>query len=167
MMTQETFEHTYGNGQGVRYRRMVSGTCYHADTPETVIDLLEHLRQTQRKVRIFYGDFETGRSWLDEHDCIGRIGRSMGPIKVPLLVEEGQCGGSALLDHCILRIDTPRRVLYRHPDFHIGVADLRKGNLKRLPWEVLIDEAVHARFRSKPKAVNFIDFLLGKRFACG
>ena len=165
MMTQEIVEHTHGNGYTVCYRRVESGTCYHADTPETVVDLLETLRRSQRKVRIFYGDTETGRSWLDEQDCLGRIGRSLGPIKAPLLVEDGECGGPALLDHCIIRIDTPRKVLYRHPDFHVGAIDLRKRKLKRLPWEVLIDGVVHARFPSKRKAVNYIAFISGTRFS--
>ena len=52
---------------------------------------------------------------------VGYIGRSTGTIKVPLLVPPGEIGGSALLDQCIIRIDTPRQVLYQHEQFRTGV----------------------------------------------
>ena len=44
-MNQSFFEHSFSNGQSVRYRRLPSGTCYHADTPETVIAVLENHRR--------------------------------------------------------------------------------------------------------------------------
>jgi hypothetical protein len=112
-MNHTTFTHTYENGHVVQYRRMPSGTCYHAETPEKVIIVLERFRLNQRKVRLYFGDTQTGKSWLDEHDVVGSIGLSTGPIKVPLLVTVGDIGGSALLDHCIIRIDSPRQVLYQ------------------------------------------------------
>jgi len=158
------FAHTFGNGQCVHYQRLPSGTCYHADTPETVIAILEKHRQNRRKIRLFYGDTQTGQSWLDEHDMVGCIGRSTGPIKVPLLVPPGDSGGPALLDHCIIRIDSPRQVLYQHAQFHVGELSLVQGKLKRLPWEVLIDRTVQARFPEKRQAQRYIDFLQGKRF---
>ena len=40
-MNQQFIEHTFGNGQSVRYRRLSYGTCCHADTPETEIAILE------------------------------------------------------------------------------------------------------------------------------
>jgi hypothetical protein len=49
---------------------------------------LETDRKNQRKIRLFYGDTQTGQSWFDEHDVVGRIGRSTGSIKVPLLVAD-------------------------------------------------------------------------------
>jgi hypothetical protein len=120
IMNPEIFEHRFGNGQSVHYRRLPSGTCYHADTPVPVIELLEQLRQSRRKIRLFYGAPETGQSWHEEHDIIGCIGRSTGSIKVPLLIEPGESGGPALLDHCIIRIDTPRKILYQHAAFRVG-----------------------------------------------
>lgn len=163
-MNQQIFEHNFGNGHCVHYRRLASGTCYHADTAEPVVEILETVRQNQRKVRLFYGDTQTGQSWFEEHDVVGMIGRSMGPIKVPLLVPPGDIGGPALLDQCIIRIDTPRKVLFQHEQFRIGEFTLIRGELKRLPWEVLIDQSVHARFQEKSAAQCYMDFLQGKRF---
>ncbi len=163
-MNQQLFEHNYGNGHVVRYRRLPSGTCYHADTPEPVIELLETVRLNQRKVRLFYGDSQTGQSWFDEHDVMGRIGRSTGPIKVPLLIEPGEIGGPALLDQCIIRIDSPRTTLYQHEQFRVGEVALVRSQLKRQPWTVLIDRILQAQFEDKRQAQRYIEFLQGKRF---
>lgn len=163
-MNPQSFQREYGNGQCVHYRRLASGTCYHADTPEPVVEVLETVRQNQRKVRLFYGNTQTGQSWFDEHDVIGRIGRSTGPIKVPLLIEPGEIGGPALLDHCVIRIDSPRTVLYQHEQFRTGEFSLVHGQVERAPWEVFIDQAVHARFQDKRQAQRYIDFMQGRRF---
>ncbi len=161
---QQTFEHDYGNGHCVHYRRLASGTCYHADTPEPVVEVLETVRLNQRKVRLYYGNTQTGQSWFEENDEIGRIGRSTGPIKVPLLIEPGEIGGPALLDHCVIRIDSPRTVLYQHEQFRTGDFKLVCGKVERAPWEVFIDHAVQARFQDKRQAQRYIDFMQGKRF---
>lgn len=163
-MNQPIFEHTVCNGHGIRYRRLPSGTCYYADTPDPIVDVLETVRVNQRKVRLFYGDPKTGQSWFDEHDVIGRIGRSTGPIKVPLLIEPGEIGGPALLDQCIIRIDSPRKTLYQHAQFRVGEVALVRGKLKRQPWTVLIDQILQARFEDKRQAQRYMEFLQGKRF---
>ena len=131
-MNQENFSHTFGPNQVVHYRREESGTCYHADTPEPIIGILESFRLNRRKLRLFYGNSETGQSWHEENDVVGYIGRSTGPIKVPLLLEPGEIGGPALLDQFIIRIDAPKKVLYQHDSFRVGDVRLVKGNLKRI-----------------------------------
>lgn len=164
-MNQEYFSHTFGPNQVVHYQRVSSGTCYHADTPEPIITILESFRLNRRKLRLFYGNPKTGQSWHEENDVVGCIGRSMGPIKVPLLLEPGEIGGSALLDQCIIRIDSARKVLFQHEQFRIGEFTLVRGDLKRLPWEVLIDQSVHVRFQEKREAQRYMDFMQGKRFS--
>jgi hypothetical protein len=72
-----------------------------------VIEVLETVRQNQRRVILFYGNTQAGQFRLKKHDGIGRIGRSTGLIKVPLLLEPGKIGETALLDHCVIRIDSP------------------------------------------------------------
>jgi hypothetical protein len=159
------FEHKFSNGHCIQYQRLPSGTCYHAETPEPVVALLERLRHQRRKIRLYYGDPVTGQSWLDEHDVIGWIGRSTGSIKVPLLIEPGERGGPALLDHCIVRIDSPRHVLYQHESFCVGEVRLVQGTLKRQRWEVWINDTVQARFHTKIQAQHYRDFIQGRRFA--
>jgi hypothetical protein len=48
-----------------------------------MIEVLETVRQNQRKVQLYYGDTLTDQSWFDEHHVIGR---SLGPIKEPLQI---------------------------------------------------------------------------------
>lgn len=158
-------EEKLGNGNVIKYVRLKSGTCYHAETPKKVIKVLEEMLKTGTKVRIFYGDAKTGQSWHEENDVVGRIGRSTGTIKIPLLVSDGESGGSGLLDHCIIRIDTHEGTLYQHRKFRVGEMTLTKGKTTGFPWEVFIDNVLHACFEKNPQAVRYMDFLLGNLFA--
>jgi hypothetical protein len=74
-----------GNGQTIHYRR-VNSIFFHAQTPDAVVQSLESARSRRQRVRLYYGDFQTGRDWLEEHDVEGIIGNSMGPLRVPLLI---------------------------------------------------------------------------------
>ncbi len=106
-----------------------SGMAYHVDTPKSIVRILDRLYELHRadsgyRVRIWYGDVETGRAWGDVET--GRIGRSMGIYKIPLIIHNTRSmGGGGILDHCIVRIDradlvdSKRIVLYQHPDFHL------------------------------------------------
>ena len=100
-----------------------SGTYYSNETPDEVIKVLESLRGKSQRVKIYLGDQETGRDWMEESDKIGKVGRSSGPIKIPLLLRMYLSqGGGAILDDCIVKIVTSpastARVLYQHPKYH-------------------------------------------------
>ncbi len=164
-MKTTKFQHTYPGGHTVHYVRLPSGSCYHQDTPVRLVRLLENLRREGTLVRVFYGDVKTGQSWHDEHDIIGRIGRSTGNIKIPLLVADGESGGCGLLDHCIIRIDSDEGTLYRHRTFRVGDLSLAQGLLKTHPWEVTIDGSVHARFKRNWDAIRYMAFLQGHIFS--
>jgi len=164
-MKKELFESNLSNGTVIKYARLPSGTCYHQETSDQVIRLLERLMKSGTEVRIYCGDTKTGQSWHEEFDVVGRIGRSTGSIKIPLLVPKGDCGGPGLLDHCILRIDSRKGTLYQHKKFRVGDMSLSKGDDKRLPWEVFIDNVLHARFELNVEAIKFMDFLQGNLFA--
>jgi hypothetical protein len=133
-MKKELFESELPNGNVIKYARLPSDTCYHQETPDQVIRLLENLQKCGTEVRIFYGDTQTGQSWHDEFDMVGRIGRSTGSIKI--------CFTGSL--H--YRIDTRMETLYQHKKFRVGDMTLAQGNDNQLPWEVFIDRALHARF---------------------
>lgn len=69
-------------------------TWYRAGTPKKVAAILEAARSshcdsgTQGTIlRLFYGDPETGRDSCEEFETIGFIGRSGGPMRVPLILE--------------------------------------------------------------------------------
>ena len=145
--------------------KVVDGTSYHADTPQAVIDVLEGARKRNTRIRIFLGDVHTGRSWNEEWDVKGTIGRSTGPVKVPLMIPNvTSTGGSAILDHCIIRIIETRskKVLYTHPKFHTGEFMINYGSEPGLPIEVFNDGKLHARFKTKERAQKFIHDLKGE-----
>ena len=64
--------------------KVVNGTSYDSRTPDRLIAELETAMRHNKKVRIFLGDTETGRDWLEEYDVYGLVGRSGGSVKVPL-----------------------------------------------------------------------------------
>ena len=164
-MKKEIFESKLSDDNVIKYARLPSGTCYHQETTDQVIRLLEKLQNSGTEVRIYYGDTQTGQSWHDEFDVVGRIGRSTGSIKIPLLVPSDDCGGSGLLDHSIIRIDSREGTLYQHKKFRVGDMTIGKGTTKDYPWEVFIDNVLYARFEINAQAIKFMDFLQGNLFA--
>jgi len=58
------------DSKGTEYQ-VINGTCYHKDTPKTVLTRLENARITRSRIRIFYGDRLTGKDWLEEHAVVG------------------------------------------------------------------------------------------------
>ncbi len=154
--------------------RPVNGTFYDTRTPEEVIRVLESARLNRTRLHISLGETtddrgKLGRDWLEEHDITGYVSRSMGPIKVPLLVANRKSlGGFALLDHCIVRIRTAAggRVLYQHHAYHYGVLELRwKFEPVELPdgrvltVDVLQDGVVHASFENMAQARRWVQKL--------
>jgi len=143
----------------------VNGTSYHQDTSLEVIKVLEEARKNGACIRLFLGDVHTGRSWNEEHDVKGTLGRSMGPTKVPLLIASTkECGGPAILDHCIIRIIETRtkKILYTHPKFYTGEFIINYGNEPGFPVEVFNDGKLQARFKTKEKAQKYIHDMRGE-----
>lgn len=102
----------------IEYQQLENGTCYHKETCQAVVDVLENARLNNKRIRIYYG--KNGKSWNEENDIIGYIGRSCGIIKIPLLIKNSRSyGGGGLLDHCIVKIVniSSKRVEYIHKKF--------------------------------------------------
>lgn len=143
-------------------------TWFDPETPAQVRDVLETLRQTQTVVRLFFGEPATGKCWLDEWDVIGRIGRSMGPMRVPLLIPPGHHGGSAILTANIVRIISRRgREYYKHPRFNLPELKIQTGENTELPYEVYVEGKCHARFPTQSSRLAWIRFMRGERFDLG
>ena len=93
---------------------IVNGTYYNIDTNKKVIDILEQSRISQARIAIVYGDPKTGQAH-DETIHWGIVGRSLGPVKVPLLIYNSKChGGPSISSNCIVEIRTKgKKILYK------------------------------------------------------
>jgi len=150
----------------------VNGTMYNVDTPDEVIQWLETSRERQQRIRIFYGDTDTGKDWCEVFDTIGCIGRSTGKHKIPLLIKSKRSlGGGAILDHCIVRITTKGsngkiRTVYEHPKYHLyqecmQINDTEYGEIYK--YKIVLDGTTISQHREKKDAENYCAFLLGLR----
>ncbi len=109
------------NGNTIEYK-IVNDTAYHAETSWQIVAILEIARKNSIRLKICFGDTETGKDWQESFHTTGYIGRSTGTIKIPLLVHNSRSlGGPPLLDHCIVKIQESKggKVLYQHPHYHI------------------------------------------------
>jgi hypothetical protein len=107
--------------------QQADGTFYHLETPKRVVDVLESCRRSGRRIRLYYGKTDpdspdVGLDWEEQFDITGKLGRSTGTIRIPILLHNSRStGGGAILDHCIVRITSSRKGgldLYRHPQYH-------------------------------------------------
>lgn len=136
-------------------------TYFDPGTPPEVAKVLESCRQAGNKVRLVLGDPMTGESWLDEYDVVGTIGRSTGSLKVPLLVEDGEDGGGAILTACVLCVIDWKsgRTRYRHPAYQAPELGIRPTDDAAHPWAVLHRDQEVARFRDIGKAGAYLAFM--------
>lgn len=94
--------------------------CYSTQTPSVVVSIIESLFHSRERIVFDFGDIKTGQSWGEVNDISGRIGRSTGVIKIPLLVHNRKSlGGGALSDNCIVRIleSKGKKVIYSHQNY--------------------------------------------------
>jgi len=160
----------------VRYRVLPDNTHYHAETPPEVVELLQLARKHHYTLALHYGDTATGRDWLEENETRGKIGRSTGPVQVPLLIEPGEIGGGSILDHCLVKIRRIQRhgrevtlwqapnylqpegeIVPCHADYTIGRGD--KTRWRRMTHAVHVFGQEVARFQSLYAARRYADRL--------
>lgn len=169
----KTTIHQWTGPTGVHFRevKQPSGTYYKDTTPPEVIRALEQAYDEDCRIRIFLGDSKTGRDWLEENDVTGTVGRSTGPIKIPLLIRTNRStGGGALLTDCIVRLLVNGREVYRHPKYSIplfSVFQEKPRQYKDVPWGVYLDKekSPHARFKTEQAARRWVAFMRGERLS--
>lgn len=162
-------------------------TWYRPGTPAKVAKILEaarasyeDFREQGTMLRVFYGCTETGRDYCEEFSTVGYVSRSMGPMRVPLLIEPllddernitAGCFGDAINTAGIVRIIDVRRAqeVYRAsnyvlPQFRLGEAG---GAIKPARVAVLrtdqAEPAVQAYFDTEEQAAQWIAFMQGHR----
>ena len=155
-MKTVTIDHK--NGHSTTYKIVESGTAYHIDTPQQVVDILERARERRQRLKFYYGDAKTGRDWGEESDKYGTVGRSSGTVKIPLVIHSCRShGGCSLLDHCLVKIKDVQtgRVLYQHELYKPLVMELIPSDLPEYSHAVKVNGQLYSRHRSK-QAANFL-----------
>lgn len=134
------------------------GIYFTEGTPEKVVSIINlYMHKYDVRLRIYYGDKETGRCWMEEHDTQGYIGRSTGNMPIPLLISRtSACGGGAILTDCIVKITAGKHTLYQHERFNMPAVTVNG-------CEVLFDGEVNARFENEGRAQRYAAFMKGER----
>ena len=101
--------------------KVCNGTFYSAEALDGAILALEYARVNKIRIRVFYAyktaeekengvkdsEFDVLEVWEDEFGCIGRLGRSCGDIKIPILLySRSSCFGSPILDGRVVMVKT-------------------------------------------------------------
>ena len=138
-----------------------------------LVDIISNCISYRNRVRIWYGNIQTGETWLEEYDVTGVIGRSTGEqFKIPILVNNSRSyGGGAILTPCIVRIDDieTRAPLWKADNFHFpGFRIVEKDG--EYPYGVEVkkdgeDWKLDASFKDKSRAQRWVDFMTGKRYS--
>ncbi len=153
---------------------MKTETHYPANTPDGVKRALESARHSGERVRIWLGNAETGEAWPEEWEVLGRVGRSTGPTRAPLLIPNARsCGGGAISTNYVVAVrrTSDRAWLYRHPTFDPGAFTLREVTDAAMTAKGYTHETIdaagslHARFKSETAARRWLAFMAGERFA--
>jgi hypothetical protein len=146
--------------------KVVDGTYYHQDTPDEVVEILEQIRKSGARVRLFYGDKWTGRDFLEENDVVGYIHRSAGPIKTPILIPRSDsiCG-SPIMDNAVVRITRGKVNLYQQDNYQNLVSFSVSNDQVDPLWTVKNGSQTILVTSDGVYALAYVDFLLGKRNA--
>ena len=138
-------------------------TKYPDNMPEEVKNILARAYNGKERLRLFYGNLETGEAWPEDHEVIGTISASTGGYnkmanKIPLLIASSRSGAPII--GSVVAVRDREQWLYRHPKFNVG------------KWKVQADEQKiwvyhngekHAAFSRVPSAENYALFMQGLR----
>lgn len=81
--------------------KVVNGTSYHSDTPDSLVQALEQARLSRTRVCVTYDGEGDSRS--------GYVSRSCGSVKIPLLVFNSRGrGGECIFERLVLEVRTSR-----------------------------------------------------------
>ncbi len=161
----KTVKEKLSNGNTLVYQQLDNGTCYHYATDLNVVAQLERARETGARVRLFYGDTETGKDWKEEHDVTGTVGRSTGTIKIPLLIySRRSMGGPAILDHCIVRLFVNQAEVYKHPGYKLPTVIIKPSSVENYSAALYLDGELYANCRTGGQADRLSAFMRGERF---
>ena len=138
------------------------------NTNEKVKQVLTSCYNRKNRIRIVYGDITTGKSYLDEYEILGYVGKSTGVKPTPLLISNSRSfGGGSILTGSVLKIvDTKtKQVLFKHENYIMPVLTKEISSHSAYLYDVIYNGELVARFKTEKQANNYIDFMQCKRMA--
>jgi hypothetical protein len=143
-----------------------NGMNFSENTPNDVCKILHNAYENKYRIRVFYGDAESGKSWNDEYDTCGYIGKSTGTEKIPLLLNNNASkGGCAILDDKILKIVDVRTksILYQHPNYKrdFFFCLYKAGSSDEAIVCINEESNVYANCKTMKQALRLCDFMNG------
>ncbi|WP_087864722.1 hypothetical protein [Comamonas thiooxydans] len=107
-----------------------SETWFDGRTPTKVRTALESLRRSGHKARIIAGDPETGLDWFSDEFSVGRVSRSGGAMKGPIMLTDSQYGGPLINTASIVKIIdlTEKCELFCHKGYHQNELSIEPGD---------------------------------------
>jgi hypothetical protein len=87
---------------------------------ENIISVLEEIASDRKRprIRIFYGDPKTGKSYNEEHDIFGYVSKLKTGSFI-LLYNNLSKGGTIISTDIVIRITKNKVDLIKHPKFHV------------------------------------------------
>lgn len=150
--------------------RKIDGEFKFFESSERIAKALRYCYENRERCRIWYGNRETGESWLEEFDVTGYVKRSSSCLKVPLLVYKSTSyGGIEIPTSAIVRIDCIKTTatLYTHTNFHVPPLVIVESDTDGYEWQVENGTTgrVCARFKTLIQAERYIEFMKGERYS--
>lgn len=145
-----------------------NATLFSPDTPQEVQSVLNQAISTRARIRVVFGDPETGRDSLEEYDVIGYVSRTTGALKSPILVHNRASFGGVLMstDRILRIVDVKtRRDLYRCPTYKVPEVQYKTGDAEGLEFEAWVNDSCIARFKSSDARERWAQFIRCERFA--
>lgn len=128
---------------------------FSVDTDDKLCEVINNLHLNGHRVKLNYGNTETGKSWFEVYDTIGTIGRSTGINKIPLLIKTTRSiGGGEISVNSILKITdlTTNRVIYVHERFQPSKIDIVIEEGMEFPYKIFVDDKLFTKHRTKQSA---------------
>ncbi len=131
-----------------------------------IIDKLLMAKANAARVRIFYGNRETGEDYCEEFGTMGYVGKSTGKLPILLLVPRSDSlGGEGILLSQVIRITIDKQNIYQCANYQLP--EFRIRQVANFKWVYRHDTATGkwvktARFEDRRKAEQFIKFMRGE-----
>ena len=138
------------------------------NTNDKVKQVLTSCYNRKNRIRIVYGDVNTGKSYLEEYEILGYVGKSTGIKQIPLLINNSRSfGGGSILTDIILKIVDiqTKQVLFQHENYVMPILTKEISSHNDYLYDVIYNGELVARFKTEKQANNYIDFMQCKRMA--